>query len=1056
MQIAILRRAAGSAYRFCRSNCGLALGCGILAAPLLLSLHHLFVATFGSSLAMSTASAVALALGVEASRLAARRLRLVPSPRTATLVLFALAAWTVAAPWTSSAVASLLSGVSVESLAVRGVELAVAIAAALALVAPAALAAGLLPAALPGSSAERGIVLRSFLVGLALSLLLCGLVVAPAVGVQSCGLAAAIVAAILFVAAVPAAGSSAQPGQDLGARANARSLSVLDRASTPAAVFGLGMAVAVGARMVHQLIAATAPVLVLEWVAVLGGVATGCALAGRRSRSDEQPRSLLPAACLIAAGALAVWTAGFPLLLRLMLLVNANISTVWLLTLTRGAVACALLVPLGLAWGLLGVRRGGGDAAVGETRFHALAFVAGWAAVRWFGIGVFLVPALVAATVILLLTIVAAGFFRHRPITLRRAGMPAAFAACTLVALPLALTGYDAPRAAQLLFSTRVFMMHRAGQETDSLPVLDDARLAARVEAEHGTLTLWKHHGLQVQIRESGIPRGLASLNSRVFPEYSAEVMQATLPLVLHEHPDRVLVLGLGGGTPVSTCLGFPVQKLTCVEGDRALVDAVRHVVWSQTPITPFEDARLRLLAADPVLAMSGRVDEQDVIIANPDHPSLWKSSPSFTLEFYKNVAARLAPDGIFCQRFQQIDFGPEPLRELAQTMRSVFKDTLAAEVAPGEYLFLGAKTPGGLQREGLVDRLSAPHVRRTLARVGWDWSVVLNLTVYDHAALGQFVGETKAVAVTAANGAFAFELPGEVMRWGNKSAELQAKLAPKGSSMLRWPILDGNDPDLLHRLSEVVGARELMTKFPDQPWAYRKTLKEQLTKRPRSAIEQVSGTLDRVLHPEDRRRKVYLETLGRATGKASPPLESVRAINDFVEPYDPLVTFFAHHEMAALHDRADQKDLKAELRHRLHTIYFADHRDRSVRNVAAALDLVATHPEIARSPRERFDLLNGLVQSMKARWDVRGSGRPSSARVALNDVDISMTSINRALGVMDDLAPQAEVSPTSWKARRTYIDRALVRPLRTYRSNMLPHHVKQKRVGEAKSASAR
>ena len=29
----------------------------------------------------------------------------------------------------------------------------------------------------------------------------------------------------------------------------------------------------------------------------------------------------------------------------------------------------------------------------------------------------------------------------------------------------------------------------------------------------------------------------------------------------------------------------------------------------------------------------------------------------------------------------------------------------------------------------------------------------------------------------------------------------------------------------------------ELMTKFPDQPWAYRKTLKEQLTKRPRSAI---------------------------------------------------------------------------------------------------------------------------------------------------------------------------------------------------------------------------
>ena len=48
----------------------------------------------------------------------------------------------------------------------------------------------------------------------------------------------------------------------------------------------------------------------------------------------------------------------------------------------------------------------------------------------------------------------------------------------------------------------------------------------------------------------------------------------------------------------------------------------------------------------------------------------------------------------------------------------------------------------------------------------------------------------------------------------------------------------------------------------------------------------------------------VVLTGLGEAARLEQPDAESIRRMSSFVDPYDPLVSFFAHHEAAYLLSR--------------------------------------------------------------------------------------------------------------------------------------------------------
>src|SRR5205807_324213 len=100
---------------------------------------------------------------------------------------------------------------------------------------------------------------------------------------------------------------------------------------------------------------------------------------------------------------------------------------------------------------------------------------------------------------------------------------------------------FDARQSAKLLFNANAAFAYRNGFDSSLLMALDESRLMATGAGERGTYTVWRFGSHQLQIRENGIPRGVASTDTESSPRFVPETLQAALPLVLHDRPERML-----------------------------------------------------------------------------------------------------------------------------------------------------------------------------------------------------------------------------------------------------------------------------------------------------------------------------------------------------------------------------------------------------------------------------------------------------------------------------------------------------------------------------------
>lgn len=824
--------------------------------------------------------------------------------------------------------------------------------------------------------------------------------------------------------------------------------SLREMASRLVALLCVGSLTGLVVRLLDQLFPTT---IYSDCAAIAGpilGIVCGLSWQARCNTTDAEsgPRRRL-LLCLAAATSCVLLVAAFPLLILAALWLTAHVSSPGLLLAARGMIIAISLFPIGLAAAACStaVNANSGAASSASYMMKWLCPLFGyWLAAAW------LVPQLgmvVAVTICtwLCLTAAAVAWLRRADLPQQRLSQATIAVAVALVAAaPIFSSSYRPDAAAKTLFNTRVFMAYRSGIKPALLTALDEGRMIDIAEGSRGTLTVWKYGVHQLHLRENGMPKGAISSDPALFPQFAPELLQAALPLTLHERPERMLVLGLGSGEALSAGLLFPLQQIVCIEDDAALIRLVRDVLRRESPGDPFDDDRLKIKHGDPVLTAGLGQGKFDVVVSVPDQPALGRTQASLCREYYLRAAQSLAADGVFCQRLQYIDLGPGPVRVLTQTLRSVFADLMAIEVAPGEMLLLATNSKQGLLRPKLVSRLQRMHVRQALAEVGLDWSVLLNLAALNSSSLEQFAAGTALSVNTAATGRLACELPREVARWSAKLDEMQVATANKAGRILNWLPEEETGPDIVRRLAEIKGQQELMTQYADQYWAYRASVRNQLTNNQRSPIRQVSlkSESERV-HPEDRRRLNYFSALGRAV--KSGTADDIRLITEFETPYDPLLSYFLHREVAELFSQSKERPPAEELRHRLHSTYFTSPRDGSVKNVVDALNLVQEHPEAEPDATRRWDTLNALLQSLQFRWEARIGVRPKEGQSVVNDIDQTIAAAERTFAVMDSLTAEAGLPAEQWSARKAVFGKSLIRPLQAYRADVLPHVLRSK-----------
>ena len=572
---------------------------------------------------------------------------------------------------------------------------------------------------------------------------------------------------------------------------------------------------------------------------------------------------------------------------------------------------------------------------------------------------------------------------------------------------------------------------------------LESTRLVDSRTSWKGTYTLWKTYGAQYQLRKNGYPLGVISAYPEAIPQYSGEIFRTVFPLIMHENPETVLIQGNGTGLSLKTALSFPVKKIDCYEDDTELLDLLRKNVWTNKYLDVEQDKRVSIKTINPYLSTLLKGKKYDVIVSNPPESSFLNASSCFTKEYYQSIQHRLSSEGLFCQYFRAVEYGYDPVKTIFNTFQKGFQESFAVEVGANEYLLIGTNSESGLIRKDLINRLQAKHVREVLSMMGWDWSVPLSLRVYQLDKLNY----PKAVAENRiSDNCFAFLSPGEVVRWGNKPKEILEILAPASVRVVDLPGLDNQDPQIIRRMREVVSQFEILSDNPDRSEVYRKVLKKQMMMPRLAMIQQVNyeESQENQLHPIEAHRKSYIQSLAKAVKKKKPELILVQDIADHMFPYDPLVTYFAHQEVAELLKRTGD-DPYYELQCRLHMIFYSNAHDRSVRNIVRAIELLADHPEIVKTTEDRFDLLNGLFQQLKYRWELRQSAPALKPEIALNDVKYSVEAIEQGIEAVDEILPVRNFSREDWSVRKKYLEKKLVRPLHSYRTSILPKHQERK-----------
>jgi len=204
------------------------------------------------------------------------------------------------------------------------------------------------------------------------------------------------------------------------------------------------------------------------------------------------------------------------------------------------------------------------------------------------------------------------------------------------------------------------------------------------------------------------------------------QILIGALPLLVREHTDDVLLIGLGSGVTLGTVEQFPVKRVTCVELEPAVIEASRH--FEDVNNRPLDDPRLRMISNDGRNFIYTTDEKFDVIVSEPSNPWVTGVANLFTLEYFKKGAERLKDDGLFSQWLQIYEMAPEDVRTLIATFRAAFPKVYLFRGAEGDLMLLGSKGERRLDLSVLKAHLDDRKSGAELKRIGtWRPSDVIS-----------------------------------------------------------------------------------------------------------------------------------------------------------------------------------------------------------------------------------------------------------------------------------------------------------------------------------------
>ncbi|HAA13225.1 MAG TPA: polyamine aminopropyltransferase [Cytophagales bacterium] len=143
--------------------------------------------------------------------------------------------------------------------------------------------------------------------------------------------------------------------------------------------------------------------------------------------------------------------------------------------------------------------------------------------------------------------------------------------------------------------------------------------------------------------------------------------------MLLHGHPQRVLVLGGGDGFAVRELLKYPsVEQITLVDLDPAMTQlGLTHPAMTLHNGRSLEDPRVEVINQDGFTYMEASLDFFDVILVDLPDPKSTDLARLYSQEMYRLCARHLTPHGVLVTQAGSPYYATQAFRCIEATMAS-------------------------------------------------------------------------------------------------------------------------------------------------------------------------------------------------------------------------------------------------------------------------------------------------------------------------------------------------------------------------------------------------
>lgn len=172
----------------------------------------------------------------------------------------------------------------------------------------------------------------------------------------------------------------------------------------------------------------------------------------------------------------------------------------------------------------------------------------------------------------------------------------------------------------------------------------------------------------------NGKPDAAIGMGNKPGPDEPVEILLAALPLAISQTPDNIFVIGFGSGLTAHTALcDSRVKTLEVAEIEPAVIEGSRN--FGHRVAKAYYDPRCTIKTGDARLLLANGHKKYDVIISEPSNPWVNGMGNLFSVEFYRNVKARLTKRGVFTQWMHLYESDIRLVALVVKSLASIFPD---------------------------------------------------------------------------------------------------------------------------------------------------------------------------------------------------------------------------------------------------------------------------------------------------------------------------------------------------------------------------------------------